>query len=80
MADYALDESDQQNLRGFAFAQRSFSACFASLKRLYTQYPEELAILRDNLEQNSLTLAAPQKQTLAQFRLAVRDVLAAKCQ
>ena len=80
VADYALDESDQQNLHGFAFAQRSFSACFASLKRLYTQYPEKLAILRDNLEQNSLTLATPQKQTLAQFRLAVRDVLAAKCQ
>lgn len=43
--DMTLNEQDRQNLEGFAYGQRTFLACYASLKRLFNQYPKELHLL-----------------------------------
>lgn len=74
--DDTLHPEDWQNLHGFAYANRTFSACYASLTRLYRQQPKPLALFEEQFRQHSFVLPNHQKAWLAQARAAVRGVIA----
>ncbi|OOH86460.1 tRNA cytosine(34) acetyltransferase TmcA [Pasteurellaceae bacterium 15-036681] len=57
-----LENYDLCNINGFIHAQRTFSACYASLKRLYWLYPKELDCLTEVFTQEVKTLPNYKKQ------------------
>ena len=69
-----LDEQDRQNLEGFAYGQRTFLACYASLKRLFNQYPKELHLLESAFSQPYGELPQNYKLWVRQIRQAVQNL------
>lgn len=69
--DFSLNEQDWQNLYGFAYAQRTFSACYASLKRLAKQYPS--VWWRELVQQKKLPNLS--KAELKALRQAIAETL-----
>ena len=69
-----LDEQDRQNLYGFAYGQRTFLACYASLKRLFNQYPKELHLLESAFSQPYGELPQNYKLWVRQIRQAVQNL------
>ncbi len=72
--DMTLDEQDRQNLEGFAYGQRTFLACYASLKRLFNQYPKELHLLESAFSQPYGELPQNYKLWVRQIRQAVQNL------
>ncbi len=68
-----LDEQDRQNLYGFAYGQRTVQSCYASLKRLYRQYPSELHLLKETLFL-PLSRFSPKKSWVQQLRQTVQNL------
>ncbi|WP_425266859.1 GNAT family N-acetyltransferase [Actinobacillus indolicus] len=69
-----LDEQDRQNLYGFAYEQRTFLACYASLKRLFNQYPKELHLLERAFSQPYGELPSNYKLWVQQVRQTVQKL------
>ena len=69
-----LDQQDRQNLDGFAYGQRTFLACYVSLKRLYKQYPQELHLLESAFSQPYGELPPNYKLWVRQIRQAVQNL------
>lgn len=63
-----LTEADWQNLAGFAFAQRTFSACYAALCRLAAHFPAAQRLLSPYLERRQYQLHKAE-QTALRHRL-----------
>lgn len=69
-----LDKTDWHDLYGFAYAQRSFQASYASLKRLYWQYPEQFSAMKGIFEREE-PLPNNKKQWLNHYRTLVQKIL-----
>lgn len=69
-----LDVQDRQNLEGFAYGQRTFLACYASLKRLYHQYPKALHLLESAFSQPYGELPSNYKLWVQQVRQTVQKL------
>lgn len=72
--DMTFDEQDRQNLEGFAYGQRTFLACYASLKRLFNQYPKELHLLERAFSQPYGELPPNYKLWVQQIRQTVQKL------
>ncbi|WP_373818900.1 GNAT family N-acetyltransferase [Glaesserella sp.] len=70
-----LLESDLQNLHGFITAQRTFNACYASLKRLYYHSPNTLSELRAPLNDSNFIATNHKKTWLNRCRRQVDETL-----
>ncbi|MDO4698220.1 MAG: GNAT family N-acetyltransferase [Pasteurellaceae bacterium] len=66
-----FDEADYANLHGFAYAKRSISACYTSLKRLSLAYPT----LLPQFDCPATALPKGNKRWLAELRLQIAQIL-----
>lgn len=74
--DLRLNEEDWHNLQGFAHAQRSFSACYASLKRLsMTNMAKTITEAPFHTVMQQSEMPKISKATLQMLRKCVADVL-----
>lgn len=71
--DFSLNEQDWQNLQGFAYHQRTLSACYASLKRWVISQNIEDCLLQEIIQQPHLPDL--NKAMLQQCRNRVREAL-----
>ncbi|AUI65721.1 MULTISPECIES: GNAT family N-acetyltransferase [Glaesserella] len=72
--ELSLDQQDLNNLHGFAHTQRTFIACYVSLKRLYFMYPKELNLLRDIFTTPLDKSTTHQKAWIQQLRQIVQNL------
>lgn len=70
-----LDDWDWRNLQGFAEAQRTFSACYTSLKRLYISNPDEMHEFSAFFVQNNGIKNVPDRDSVKMLRKIVQNTL-----
>ncbi|QGM80768.1 GNAT family N-acetyltransferase [Otariodibacter oris] len=72
---YTLTTADWQNIKGFATANRTLIACYASLKRLYWYYPKGFSLFRELINYTPKKLIKFNKLILLELRRQVSLVI-----
>ncbi|MDE3997440.1 GNAT family N-acetyltransferase [Glaesserella parasuis] len=72
---YLFNFSDKKNVQGFVFHQRTLSACYASLKRLYINQPS-ITFLQAVFEKQSEDKKISQKQWVRKIKCKLKTISA----